>query len=269
MNMTTAEAEINGINLHYRVYGEGEPLLLIMGLSGNADWWDPRLLKTLSERFQVATFDNRGAGRSGKPKGPYTIAQMASDTVGLMDYLGWNSADVLGMSMGGMIAQELALDYPERVKRLVLVCTNCGGREQVLASPEVYALLTMPREGLSQEDIVRASLYLLFPKQFIEENPDKMEEAVASYMAAPIPPECFVSQLNAANTWSCHPRLGGLGHPTLIIHGDQDILIPPENAPVLAGAIPDSRVVLIPGAAHGVTSMYPEEVAREVLDFLT
>jgi len=263
-----AEAEINGVDIHYRLQGEGEQLLLVMGLSGNADWWDPRFVQPLAERFHVLTFDNRGSGRSGKPPGPYTIAQMASDTLGLMDHLGWERADVLGMSMGGMIAQEIALEYPERVGRLVLLCTHCGGSEQVPPTPEVQAALTPDRKPLTQEEIIRATIHLLFTPEFMQENPNLIEAMVSAGKIAPIPPECYQAQLHAYLNYSSHGRLSRLRSATLIIHGERDILIPPGNARVLAEAIPGAGLVMIPGAGHAVITMNPEQVAREVLDFL-
>lgn len=268
MEMREGEAEVNGINIYFREYGKGDPLLLIMGLSANADWWGEAFLRRLAERFKVVAYDNRGAGRSGKPEGPYPIPLMASDAAGLMDHLGWESAHVMGASMGGMIAQELALNHPHRVKRLVLLCTNCGGREQVLASPEVYQLLNTPREGLTPEDIARMSLPLLFPQRFIEENPAMMEEVLRAYLIAPIEPRCFVWQLMGITRWSCHSRLAELRHPTLIITGTEDVLIPPENSRILAEAIPNSRLVEIEGAGHGLQAMFPERVAAEAAAFL-
>jgi 3-oxoadipate enol-lactonase len=268
MDVRISEAEINGINIHYREYGEGEPLLLIMGLSANADWWGDIFLRPLAQRFHVVTYDNRGAGRSGKPQGPYPIPLMAEDAVGLMDHLGWGSAHVMGASMGGMIAQELALDYPDRVRRLVLMCTNCGGREQVLASSEVYALLNTPRQGLTPEDIARMSLPLLFPQPFIEQNPQAMEEILKAYTIAPIQPQCFVWQITGVSMWSSHSRLPNLRHPTLIMTGTEDVLIPPENSRILTDAIPNSRLVQIDGAGHGFQAMFPEKTAAEVLAFL-
>jgi 3-oxoadipate enol-lactonase len=268
MEMTMAETEVNGINIHYRMRGEGEPLLLIMGLAANADWWDEDFLQRLAERYQVVTFDNRGAGRSDKPEGPYLIPLMASDTVGLMDHLGWESANILGASMGGMIAQEIACTYPDRVRRLVLMCTNCGGKEQVLAGPEVFAALSMPREELSDEEIAKASLGLLFPKEYIESNLKLMEEEIEMMLTAPIEPRCFEAQIAGMRQWSIYPRLCELNKPTMIITGGQDILIPPENSRILADAIQNSRLVEIPEAAHKIATMFPQEVARAVLNFL-
>ncbi len=262
-------ARVNGTEIYYREYGEGEPLLLIMGLSANADWWGEEFVNELASRFKVVTFDNRGAGRSGKPEGPYSISQMAADAACLMEHLGWASAHVLGASMGGMIAQELALEKPERVRRLVLMCTCCGGHEQVLASPEIYALLNIPRKGLTPEDIAWASLPLLFPQEYIDENPAAMRAVVDAFLVAPIEPRCFVWQMAAITSWSDFPRLKDMRPPTLVITGSEDVLIPPQNSRILAGVIPESKLVVIKGAGHALQSMYPQQVAKEVLDFLS
>ena len=262
------DAEINGIKIHYREYGQGEPLLLIMGLSANVDWWGEDFIAPLAERFHVVAFDNRGAGRSGKPEGPYPIPLMAADAVGVMDHMGWGSAHVMGASMGGMIAQEIALEYPERVRRLVLLCTNCGGTDIVPASPEVLAMLYAPRQGLSEEDIARMSLYLLFPPRYIEENPDKMDDFVRRFLIAPTPPQCFLWQITGVSMWSCHPRLAGLRHPTLIMTGSEDALIPAGNSRILAEAIPDSELVEFEGAGHGFQAMVPGEMAEKIIAFL-
>jgi len=262
------DAKINGIKIHYRECGKGEPLLLIMGLSANVDWWGEDFLAPLAERFHVVAYDNRGAGRSDKPEGPYPIALMAADAVGVMDHMGWESAHVIGASMGGMIAQELTLDYPERVRRLVLLCTNCGGPEAVPASPEVLTMLYAPRQGLTEEDIARMSLYLLFPPRYIEENPEKMEEVVKVHLIAPIEPQCFLWQITGVSMWSCHSRLADLRHPTLIMTGSEDVLIPPENSRILAEAIPGSELVEYEGAGHGFQAAFPGEMAERIIAFL-
>lgn len=261
--------EVNGLEIYYREYGTGEPLLLIMGLSGNADWWNPLLLELLAERFHVVVFDNRGAGRSGKPPGPYSIAQMAEDAAGLMDRLGWASAHVLGMSMGGMIAQELALQHPARVRKLVLLVTTCGGREHVPAKPEVLKMLNMSVEGISAEVVARSTLYLLYPPSFIEANPEAMEAMVRNILKAPTPPQCLVAQLTAIAQWSDFPRLKDIRQETLIITGSEDILVPPENSRILAREIPNNRLLEFPGGGHGLIGQFPREVAEEVLAFLS
>ncbi len=167
-----------------------------------------------------------------------------------------------------MIAQELACTNPDRVRRLVLLATNCGGREQVLAAPEVYAALNMPRAGVSEKDLIRASLFLLYPQEYIEKNPERIEKAIEITLIAPTAPECFAAQIAGISRWSVYKRLSEINIPTLIIAGGQDVLIPPENSRVLADAIPDSCLVEIPEAGHAITAMFPEEVARQVLEFL-
>ncbi len=261
--------EINGIRLYCEEAGEGPALLMIMGLSANLDWWDPAMLGRLSERFRVITFDNRGAGRSDKPYGDFSVADMADDAAGLLSALGLKTAYVLGVSMGGMIAQQLALDHPHMVERLVLCCTNCGGREQVLASPEVYAVLGTPREGVSVEKVARASLPLLFPEGFMRDHPDKMEEFVSRYLRAPMPAHCFFSQLAAITRWRSYERLPEIRCPTLVLTGDSDILIPPENSRILASRIPGARLKEYRGGGHGFFAQFPEKVADDLLAFLS
>jgi len=260
--------EVNGIRLYCELAGRGRPLLMVMGLSANLDWWEPAMLALLRERLLTVTFDNRGAGRSDKPFGEYSIASMARDAAGLLSALGLQRAFVLGVSMGGMIAQQLALDYPEMVERLVLCCTNCGGREQVLASPEVYALLGAPREGVSAEEVARASLPLLFPEGFMRDNPDAMEEFILRYLRAPMPAHCFFAQLAAIARWRSYERLPEIKCPTLVLTGDSDILIPPENSRILASRISGARLIEYPGGGHGFFAQFPERVAEDILDFL-
>ncbi len=263
------KARINDIDIYYEVEGEGFPLVLIMGLSANKDWWEPAMLEAFQKKFKVVVFDNRGAGRTDKPKGEFTIALMASDVVGLLKELGMDKAHVLGVSMGGMIAQELAIAYPEIVEKLVLCCTNCGGHEQVLAAPEIYSILGAPREGLSVEDIGRATLPLLFPQEYMEEHPEKMEEFLARYLVAPMPAHSFFQQLQAITKWRSFSRLPEIKSPTLVLTGDRDILIPPENSRILADNISRARLVVFPGGGHGFFGQFPEKVAEEVISFLT
>ncbi|MEJ5187297.1 MAG: alpha/beta fold hydrolase [Candidatus Geothermincolales bacterium] len=269
MEYSDGFAEVNGIEIYYRRYGSGDPVLLIQGLGANSDWWDERFLGPLASRFSLVAFDNRGAGRTTRAPGPYTIAQMADDAAALMDHLQVRSAHVLGVSMGGMIAQELALRHPEKVRKLALLVTNCGGREQVLAKPEVYQMLYAGGGDLDPRKVAEATLFLLFPEDFIRENPGKMEEFVEVFLKAPISPECFRHQLQAIMGWSSFHRLGDISAETLVITGSEDILIPPENSRILAEAIPNARLVEFPGAGHGLIAQIPEEVSSAVLAFFS
>lgn len=158
------KVRVNDIQMFYEVHGEGFPLIMIMGLTGNTNWWDPRWIQTLSEKFKIIAFDNRGAGRTDISDREYSIKLFADDTAGLMDALGIPRADVLGISMGGMIAQEFVLNYPEKVKKVVLCSTHCGGAKSVQASEEVLGTLTADRSGVSVEEVARMTIPLFSPR---------------------------------------------------------------------------------------------------------
>jgi pimeloyl-ACP methyl ester carboxylesterase len=186
-----------------------------------------------------------------------------------MDCLGWDSANVVGISMGGMIAQQLALDFPGRVRRLVLMSTSYTGKQQLAKDPETLKILVMPRQALTDEQIARGSLYLLFPADFINRNPELMESTVQELCRAPIPAHCFEAQLNAIIRWSSADRLGELDLPTLIITGNRDSLIVSEFSRVLHEKIAGSRLLEVPEAGHGITLMFPEMIAKEIGDFFS
>jgi len=189
------KVKVNDIQIYYEVHGEGFPLIMIMGLGANLDWWDPRLIQELSKKFKLVTFDNRGVGRTDISDRKYTIELFANDTAGLMDALGISRAHVFGVSMGGMIAQELALNYPKKVEKLVLCSTNCGGKKSVLASQEILEMLKADRSAFSPEEIARMTIPLLFTEDFIKNYPDLIELAIQQILMAPISIEAFTRQL--------------------------------------------------------------------------
>jgi pimeloyl-ACP methyl ester carboxylesterase len=151
---------VNGISIYYELHGEGIPLVLIMGLRRNLEWWYCQIPE-LSKHFKVITLDNRGAGRSDKPDMEYSIRLFADDTAGLMEALGIHNAHILGVSMGGYIAQELALNYPDKVRSLILGCTSCGGKRAVLMSEERMKKFTA-NEGLTPDEILRKDMDIYF-----------------------------------------------------------------------------------------------------------
>ena len=261
------KVKANDIQVYYKVYGEGFPLLMITGLSANVDWWDPRIIQELSKKFKIVMFDNRGAGRTDISNKRYTIKLFAEDTAGLMDALKISRARVFGISMGGMIAQELALNYSEKVEKLVLCSTNCGGTKSVLASAEVMRLLMADGSALSPEDIIRMTMPLLLTEDFIKGNPDFVELAVQQMLRAPISNEAFMRQLNAIMNFDSYGRLSQIRAPTLILHGKHDIIVPPENGSILAKAIPNAKLVYFENSAHGLTEEM-EKVVSVILDFL-
>jgi len=265
---TMPKVKVNDIQIYYEVYGEGFPLLMITGLSANVDWWDPRIIQELSKKFKIVMFDNRGAGRTDISNKRYTIKLFAEDTAGLMDALRISRAHVFGISMGGMIAQELALNYPEKVEKLVLCSTNCGGTKSVLASAEVMRLLMADGSALSPEDIVRMTMPLLLTEDFIKGNPDFVELEVQQMLRAPISNEAFMRQVNAIMNFDSYGRLSQIRAPTLILHGKRDILVPPENGSILAKAIPNAKLVYFENSAHGLIEEI-DKMIHVLLNFLT
>jgi pimeloyl-ACP methyl ester carboxylesterase len=236
-----------------RIYWEGqeglerqEPMLLIMGLGATHEWWH-RLRPVLAERFRTIVFDNRGAGRSDVPPGPYSIVDMADDAAAVFDAAGVSSAHIVGMSMGGYIAQELALRYPARVRSLVLGCTSCGGRDAVPADAEVRAALTA-RNAMSREE----AMWLMAPYTFDASTPrEVIAGEFARRLETTMTNEGFFAQLQAIREWpGALSRLHGIAVPALVIHGETDRLVPPQNAAILARAIPGAELVMLPHASH-------------------
>jgi len=259
--------KVNDIQMYYEVRGEGFPLVMIMGINGNADWWDPRMVQELSKNFKVIMFDNRGAGRTDVSNKEYTIKLFADDTAGLMNALGISKAHVFGLSMGGMIAQELVLNYPEKVKKLVLCSTLCGGTKSIPASEEVFGMFIADRSGLSLEEIFRREVPLLFTEGFIQNKPEFVELFIQRVLIAPISSKSFLRRLYALTKFDTCDRLPQIRTPTLILHGKRDILVPPENGSILAEAIPNAKLVYFENSAH-VLAEEMEKVLRTLLDFL-
>lgn len=239
---------VGKLRMHYRIEGEGPPLVMIMGLNGDVTWWD-RLVPELYHHFRLILFDNRGAGLTDKPNERYTIPMLAEDTVGLMEQIGIRQAHVFGISMGGMIAQEMALVYADHVKGLVLGCTHSGGRGLHAPSREAIQKLTDSR-GKSLQAFAEQILSVLFSPSFVQRNPAYIRRLVQHYVSAPPSGKGFSRQFLAVLGHNAYDRLPLIRHPTLILAGDADALLPPENSAVLCSRIPGARLVMIPGAGH-------------------
>jgi pimeloyl-ACP methyl ester carboxylesterase len=241
--------------------------VLIEGL-GYDSWMWYRQLPAFSRRFRVLVYDNRGVGRSGKPPGPYTHAQNAADLAGLLDYLGGQRAHVLGISMGGFIAQEFALAYPGRVAGLVLGCTGFGGPHMVPVSPEAQRAL-LPAPDLAPAEKIRRSMPIAFGNQrWPEEHREEFQQIIGWRLAYPQPPDAAVAQAMAALTFDTESRLGTISAPTLVIAGTADRVVPPENSRLLAAAIPGARLALLECAGHLMFIEAYERFNREVVEFL-
>ena len=260
--------EVNGFELYYETYGEGFPIVFIMGLSANSDWWQSDFIEAFSKKFQVIVLDNRGAGRSSDPGEDYTMQTLADDVIGLLNALAIQKAHVLGISMGGMIAQEVVLNYPERVEKLVLCSTNAGISKSVPPEMEVLKILMADTSLKTDEENTRESIPLLFTPDFIENHPEYIETTVQQILKAPITPNSYKRQLMAVMQFNAGKRLKSVHTPTLVVHGKKDILIPAENGEILAKLIPGAKLVLFEEDAHFLTAQQPEQVSTTILDFL-
>jgi 3-oxoadipate enol-lactonase len=262
-----AEANLRDIKIHFDVYGDGEPLLMIMGLGASSAVWDPALVKELSRKFGVITFDNRGTGRSDKPDAPYSIEMFADDAAGLLDNLNIPRAHIFGVSMGGMIAQEFALRHPTRVVTLTLGCTTAGGTHSIPPPPESLKVLTAPREGVAPEEIVRRGWPLGYTQDFIATHRDELEASLRRVLEHPTPPFAFQRQIEATYTLKTWDRLPEIKAPTLVVTGAQDVLIPAKNSELIAGRIPGAKLHIIPGVGHSFMHQGKDEFIRVFLPF--
>lgn len=262
-------AKVGDINIYYEIHGKGEPLVLIYGYGGHSKLWF-RQIPILSKKYRIIAFDNRGVGRSDKPDMPYTMAMMAGDVAGLLDIIGVDAAHICGISMGGMIAQHFALDYPQRVISLILGCTYCGGAQSIQPEPEsLAALFDFERLGkMTPEEAVRQAMPFCFSQEFISKNPDIIDKRVAKQLEYPTPAHGFTRQAEAIMGHDTYELLPNIRLPTLVIAGDNDRLIPVENSRILASRIPEAELAIIAGVGHEFFIEDAEKVNKLVLDFL-
>ena len=243
---------------------DAPPLLLIMGMSGTALHWTEPFLEQLRPHFEVIAFDHRGVGASAPLDGAITIADMADDAAGLLDALSIERAHVLGISMGGMIAQELALSHPERVRTLTLGCTYCGGEGSVLSSPDVLQKLGAAMMSGDREQALRAGFECNIAPAAATANPALYEQmlAIAAQRAVAVP--VIMAQLQACTAHDTSARLAGVDAPTLVVHGTEDQMLPVANASVIASHIPGARLEILEGAGHLYFWEQPERSAELV-----
>ncbi len=256
-------------HLYYEVHGDdaAPPVLMIRGLARTARHWGD-VVPELARSFRVIVFDNRGVGRSSAPPPPYTTRMMADDAARVLDAAGVPRAHVFGVSLGGMIAQELALGHPARVDRLVLGCTRAGGlRHSTMMPLSVIAGLVGPMR-LGPEEAVRRTAPLVLSERFIRDRPDVIEHWVQLVRDEPPKTHGVLAQLAAGALHAAGRRLGHIRRPTLVVTGDADRLIDAENSRRLARLIPGARLSLIPGAGHDFPTEVPQQLAELLADFL-
>ena len=250
------------VQLYWEEDGTGEPLLLIMGLGYTLDMWH-RVRPLLTSRFRVIMFDNRGVGRSDVPDPGYSMSDMARDAVAVLDAAGVSEAHVLGVSMGGYIAQTLAIEHPDRVKSLILGCTACGGPDAVVAEPEVLAALTS-RGSMEPADGVR----VMIPYIYDEGTPTEAIDEDLRIRLRTFPTEKgYMGQLQAIMGLSTWERLDQIRIPTLVLHGQTDRLVPHANGEDIARRISGASFVSIPNASHIFFTDQPESTFAAVTSF--
>jgi pimeloyl-ACP methyl ester carboxylesterase len=255
-----------GFRMYYEEHGSGFPLLLINGLGSDHLEWIHQI-PAFEARFRVVVFDNRGTGWTDVPPGPYTTAQMGDDAASLLRSLGIPRSHVLGVSLGGMIAQEVALRHPDLVDGLVLGCTGPGGELSLRPSPEAMAAFALAK-GENPEAELRRMLPFLYTDACIRERPGEIEGFVRRRLDRPTPPEGYLAQLSAAVSHDASSRLEKIRARTLVITGDADRLVSWENSLRLAGRIPGATLVVVPGAPHRLFAETADAFNLEVLRFL-
>ena len=255
--------ENQGARIYWDDQGHGPPLLLIMGLGYPSCMWH-RTRPILAAHYRTIAPDNRGIGKSDVPAGPYAIRLMASDAAAVLDAAGVEAAHVFGISMGGMIAQEFALQYPNRVLSLILGCTAAGGPTAVRAEPGATQML-MARDKMSPEQATEAAVPFIYSSTTPRE---RIDEDIAIRRPWFPRPEAYTAQLQGILAWEAYSRLSEIAVPTLVIHGESDRLVPPGNAKLIAERIPGAKLVLIPHASHLFFTDQTEVSHQTILQFL-
>jgi pimeloyl-ACP methyl ester carboxylesterase len=252
--------EVPGTELNYERAGAGEPLLLIQGMSANHKAWGP-LVPLLQQSFETIAFDNRGMGLSRPVTEGFSIAEMAADTVGLLDALEIESAHVLGISMGGMIAQELALAHPGRLRTLTIGCSYCGGEGSQLMDPADFQGLVEAMGSGDQDRVFRAMYELNLSPGFRAEE-SRYADFTAMAAALPAPRETIGLQVQAIMAHDTQERLPGIDLPTLVLHGTVDRVLGYPNGPLIASKIPGARLETYEDVGHMFWWEQPERSAE-------
>lgn len=263
------KAPVNGISIYYEVQGKGVPLVMIQGFAGNYKAWffQTRVFK---KYYKVIVFDNRGIGKSGMSGVPYTIKTMADDVIGLLDYLNIDKAHVLGLSLGGLVAQEVAISYPERVIKLILGSTFAG-REVNDVNPELMKTLGV-QEGSTDIDVksidFRKLMNFMVSAAFNRWLYRMVFVPLSKYSTRSIDAEKYLSQMQSVSGYDTLERLHLIKAPTLVLTGTADRIISPDMSDLLASHIPDSRLVKVKGGSHAFFMEMSGRFNKEVLNFL-
>lgn len=270
-NIKTKTVTVGDITIGSKTFGEGDkPIVLISGSGNVMDVWPPYFLQELSKTHKVIIFDNRGVGNTTSGTKPFSIEQFANDTADLMDALKIQKADVLGFSMASFIAQQLTLNHPEKVNRLVLYGASCGGQEGIPQNPITVKILS---DFVNNQTVDEKSfLSVTFPAEWIKQNPGFLESIPKTSEIVPsttLKKQFEINEIWLSKNWSgvCN-QITKITQPTLIITGTDDVAVPSANSLVLAEKIPGAWLVQIREAGHGLMFQYPEKFTRIIETFL-
>ncbi|MFW9955214.1 MAG: alpha/beta fold hydrolase [Candidatus Thorarchaeota archaeon] len=261
---------IGDVDIYYEIHGppDAPPLVMIGGWASYRWIWF-RQISTFKKKYRCVVFDNRGAGRSSKPDYPYTIEMLAGDTVGLMEALEIDTAHILGISMGGLIAQRIGISYQNNVRSLIIVSSHFGGPNQIRMDDKTMALLiALPTETITKEQAREMRYRATFTPEFLKENKTVINQIDMWAEQYPTPLYAQVRQSAATGLFNSEGKLKYISAKTLVIHGDRDIAVPPKNAELLAKNIPNSKLVIIEGGAHFSIIEKYEEFNNAVMDFI-
>ena len=263
--MPVKKARAGEIEVAYKEFGVGDPLIFIMGYSGTMAVWDPVMLAELAKTCRVFIFDNRGMGSTSTTDRPFSIELFADDTARFMDAIGLRRAHILGYSMGGSIAQELALRHPDKVDKLILYAANCGGSQMTPASAETIRLLT-DTSGTPRDRDERF-VGLLLPEEWRRANPGYQKRLpVIEEVALPA---IMDRQAKAMEEWAgSYGRLRLISRDTLLLAGADDVVVPPDNSLHIAEKMSGAWLVRVKGGGHGMMYQWPREIASIVATFL-
>jgi pimeloyl-ACP methyl ester carboxylesterase len=262
-NVISQKIRVGDIDIAYEILGKGDPILLIPGFSMTKEMWGP-ILNNLAENHTVITFDNRGIGETTAGNKTFSMDQFVNDTVGLIDALDIQKPiDVMGLSLGGLIAQELAVSFPEKIKHLILVGSSCGGEESLppqLSSRDLQSMQT----GTANTTLF---LHALFPDEWIIENSDMLNR---TFTLPQVSQENLLRYGEAIGKWkgSCD-RISNIDKPVLVMTGTEDITSPPVNSLKIAEKIPSAWLIQIEDGGHGVIQQYPDTVNDIIETFLS
>jgi pimeloyl-ACP methyl ester carboxylesterase len=261
---------IGNLEIYYEIHGppEAPPIIWIAGW-GNSYWLWFRQIPAFKDRYRCVIFDNRGVGRSSKPDFPYTMQMFADDTVGLMDALNIEKAHIVGVSMGGFIAQQLAISYPEKVRSLVLISTHFGGPNAIPADNKTMAMMfASPTETISQEQALDMRYSVAYSPKFRQENKSLLKQVQAWVEQNPQPVSARLHQASASVSFDVEAEVKQISVPTLILQGDSDRMVPPKNAEMLAASISTSKLVLIEGGPHMSIFEQYDKINDTILRFI-